>query len=93
MKEAELIKLTLYAFAVLGKQLPKSFVLKLDEENVVCFFKYEDGHLFGYGGKPVGFYFEKEHRYELRSSYVGHELISWKGEDLDETLEELSFQK
>lgn len=87
MTELELIKLTQYAFAILGKHLPKCCVLKCDDnDNIVEFHKYDMHHLHSEYGRPVGFYFKDEHRYELRSKYDGHELIAFTGKELDNVL-------
>tara|TARA_R110000850_G_scaffold142646_4_gene264741 strand:- start:70 stop:342 length:273 start_codon:yes stop_codon:yes gene_type:complete len=87
MNELELIKITQYSFAILGKGLPKSCVLKGGKsENVVEFYKYDRDNLWNEYGRPVGFYFKGEHRYELRSKYDGHELIGFTGKELDNIL-------
>ena len=84
MNELELIKITQYSFAILGKGLPKGCVLKCGEDaNVVEFYKYDRDDLWNEYGRPVGFYFKNEHRYELRSKYDGHTLIEFIGKELD----------
>jgi hypothetical protein len=94
MNELELIKVTQYAFAILGKSLPKGCVLKASGKNVVEFHKYDREELWIESGRPVGFYFNSHntynHRYELRSKYDGHELISFQGEELDKIIEDVN---
>jgi hypothetical protein len=89
MSELELIIVTQYAFAMLGKGLPKGCVLKRceDSDHVVEFYKYDEGHLLGSTIRPVGFYFKDGHRYELRSKYDGEELIGFSGEELDNVID------
>lgn len=87
MQELELIKVTQYSFAILSKGLPIGCILKISEEgNVVEFYKYDKNYLRKEHGRPVGFYFKDEHRYELRSKYDGHKLIEFVGKELDDTL-------
>ena len=58
MDELELIKVTQYAFAILGKSLPKNCILKGRNRNdhIVEFYKYEKESLWTSYGRPVGFY-------------------------------------
>ena len=86
MDELTLIKLTQYAFASLNKGLPKGFVLKASDDDIVEFYKYESGKLWQNTGRPVGFYFKGEHKFELRSKYDGNELLTIKGSSLDDTI-------
>ena len=87
MNELELIKITQYSFAILGKGLPKGCVLKGGErDNVVEFYKYDEDDLWNEYGRPVGFYFKDEHRYQLRSKYDGYELIGFIGKELDDVV-------
>jgi len=86
MDELTLIKLTQYAFASLNKGLPKGYVLKASDEHTVEFYKYDTGKLWQNTGRPVGFYFESKHTFELRSRYDGNELIIIKGNELDDAI-------
>lgn len=89
--ELELIKLTQYAYAVLGKSLPKLCVLKQThgKPGHVEFYKLHDNSGFFRGGKPVGFYFEDQHRFCLRSKWGGGDLIDFVEEELDHILEDI----
>jgi hypothetical protein len=88
MDNLKLIYITQYAYALLGKGLPKSCVL-MANDNVAqfCYYCPDRKYFCNTGTRPVGFYFEKEHKFELRSKYDGNTLIEFKGGQLDHIID------